>query len=995
MTADPAPANPYPGLRAFEPDDSSCFFGRERETDELRRRLRQTRLLAVVGASGSGKSSLVRCGLVPSLHAGFMSGAGSRWRVAIFRPGQDPIGHLAAALARPGVLGDASPDTPAAPEATAPRLPLEVALRDSSLGLAAAVHQAALPLGDNLLLVVDQFEELFRYSRRDRHQHRHVHGPQTDDEATAFVKLLLEAARPGGKPAAPVAATPIYVVLTMRSEFIGECMAFQGLPEAINAGQYLVPALSRDALRAAITGPAAVRGVGVAPRLLVRLLNEVGELAEANAGSDQLPVLQHALMRTWDAWAADHAAGEPIDIRHYQKIGTLRDALSEHADLAWKELAGPREQGIAERLFKALTVTNDDGLGLRRPTAFGVLRQACAAQTDELARVIDVFRAPGRAFLQPAAGVALRDDDVVDIAHESLMRLWQRLVGWVQQEARATEVYRRLQRSARQHAAGEAGLWRPPELTLGWRWRQDTAPTAAWSGDPPEEFDRAMAFLQRSRRAHLLRRTAAALGGLALVGAAIAWLVIDARQQQALARQQAELAEARGEQNRILQAEVARLGEARASAEAAQAVQLAAVQDLRAMHERLKAEVATLDARRAPLEADVARLRETNRGLDVELSRFKLEYGLLETRRDALVATGRHLDAEADHLRWGQMQLDSVPATLAVQAKVLISQVEALTIVQRRLRALVAETLTCAPVMAVPEEPPLAAALGAEPAKRVMALDPDVVVPPDAESTDALRRRIDALARELAALVEARARLLDEAAWLQQANRLLETQRELLRQELARLASVQRALQQRQVALRAAVAQAERRRTELLAEIAHQEQANQRQLARIEDLRKQVSKLQQEVSSATWKLAGLDSDIRKLRTDNLRSTGQMDAAVAPLLAGAARPGQPPDLAAMLAVKAWRWTPHDADDAAQPAVYNALWRALRRLDAAAAMALLSPDSAASGAKLGTTRSALLVQALCQRADRPFSAAEWDTYLPKLACYTPEVARACVR
>jgi hypothetical protein len=367
VTADPAPANPYPGLRAFEPDDSSCFFGRERETDELRRRLRQTRLLAVVGASGSGKSSLVRCGLVPSLHAGFMSGAGSRWRVAIFRPGQDPIGHLAAALARPGVLGDASPDTPAAPEATAPRLPLEVALRDSSLGLAAAVHQAALPLGDNLLLVVDQFEELFRYSRRDRHQHRHVHGPQTDDEATAFVKLLLEAARPGGKPAAPVAATPIYVVLTMRSEFIGECMAFQGLPEAINAGQYLVPALSRDALRAAITGPAAVRGVGVAPRLLVRLLNEVGELAEANAGSDQLPVLQHALMRTWDAWAADHAAGEPIDIRHYQKIGTLRDALSEHADLAWKELAGPREQGIAERLFKALTVTNDDGLGLRRP----------------------------------------------------------------------------------------------------------------------------------------------------------------------------------------------------------------------------------------------------------------------------------------------------------------------------------------------------------------------------------------------------------------------------------------------------------------------------------------------------------------------------------------------------------------------------------------------------------------------------------------------------
>lgn len=989
MTADPAPAetvpaNPYPGLRAFEPDDSSCFFGRERETDELRRRLRQTRLLAVVGASGSGKSSLVRCGLVPSLHAGFMSGAGSRWRVAIFRPGQDPIGSLAAALARSGVLGDAgaaSPDTPAAPEATAPRLPLEVALRDSSLGLVATVRQAALPPGDNLLLVVDQFEELFRFRRRQ--------GPQTDDEAAAFVKLLLEAARaPEGHRAAGAAATPIYVVLTMRSEFIGECMAFQGLPEAINAGQYLVPGLSRDALRAAITGPAAVRGVAVAPRLLVRLLNEVGELAEANAGSDQLPVLQHALMRTWDAWAADHATGEPIDIRHYQQIGTLRDALSDHADLAWKELAAPREQSMAEKLFKALTVTNDDGLGLRRPTAFGLLRQACAAQPEELARVIDVFRAPGRAFLLPAAGVALRDDDVVDITHESLMRLWQRLVSWVQQEARATEVYRRLQRSARQHAAGEAGLWRPPELTLGWRWRQETAPTAAWSGDPPEEFDRAMTFLLRSRRAHLLRRTAAVLGGLALVGAAIAWLVIDARQQT-------ELAEARGEQNRILQAEVARLGEARASAEAAQAVQLAAVQDLRATHERLKAEVATLDARRAPLEADVARLRETNRGLDVELSRFKLEYGLLETRRDMLVATGRHLDAEVSHLWRGEMNLNSVPATLAVQAKALALQIDALTFVQRRLRALVAETLTCAPVAMMPMEPPQVYPPVPRTAKPVAAFDTDVVIPPDTEGTDALRRRIDALARELAALVEARARLLDEAAWLQQANRLLDAQRELLRQELARLASLQRSLQQRQAALRAAVAQAERRRAELLAGIARQEEYNQRQLAQIESQRKKVTELQQEVSSASWKLAGLDSEIRELRTDNLRSTGQMDAAVAPLLAGAARPGQPPDLAAMLAVKAWRWTPHDADDAVQPAIYNALWRALRQLDAPAALALLSPDNAASGSKLGTTRSALLVQALCQRAERPFSAAEWETYLPKLACYTPEVARPCVR
>ena len=97
--------NPFPGLRPFEPDEDHLFFGREKEIDELLRRLRASRFLSVVGTSGSGKSSLVRSGLIPSLYSGFMVTAGSTWRVATLRPGEDPIGHLAAALNRPDVLG--------------------------------------------------------------------------------------------------------------------------------------------------------------------------------------------------------------------------------------------------------------------------------------------------------------------------------------------------------------------------------------------------------------------------------------------------------------------------------------------------------------------------------------------------------------------------------------------------------------------------------------------------------------------------------------------------------------------------------------------------------------------------------------------------------------------------------------------------------------------------------------------------------------------------
>ena len=133
------------------------------------------------------------------------------------------------------------------------------------------------PPDDNILVVVDQFEALFRFQRS-----RQV--PAARDEAVGFVKLLREASSQ--------TEVPIYVVLTMRSDFIGECMEYPGLPEALNAGQYLVPRMTRDELGSAITGPVAVAGAEVAPRLVQRLLNEIG------TDQDQLPVLQHALMRT-------------------------------------------------------------------------------------------------------------------------------------------------------------------------------------------------------------------------------------------------------------------------------------------------------------------------------------------------------------------------------------------------------------------------------------------------------------------------------------------------------------------------------------------------------------------------------------------------------------------------------------------------------------------------------------------------------------------------
>lgn len=459
--------NPFPGLRPFEPDEDYLFFGRERQTDALLRKLRTTRFLSILGRSGSGKSSLVRSGLIPSLEGGAMLRAGSRWRVAILRPGEDPIGNLAAALGAPGVLDDDVPDERLA------RAVIETTLRASRLGLVECVQQSHV--AGNVLVLVDQFEEIFRY----KHSRRGDNG----GEAAAFVKLLL---------AARESELPIYVAITMRSDFIGDCMEFATLPEVVNEGIYLVPRMTREELRAAITGPAAVGGGTIAPRLVSRLLNDVGD------DPDQLPILQHALMRTWERWQLDHAPGEPLDLRHYDDIGTMSEALSRHAEEAFDELdeAG---QLVAEKMFKALTDTGSDPRGVRRPAR---VREICAvaqASLFEVTRVAESFRKPGRSFLMPPADHPLDGNSILDIAHESLMRIWERLSRWAAEEARSGELYLDLAHAAQRHEQGLIALWRDPELGSALAWREKEQPTPEWAERYDPSFARAMAFLDASR----------------------------------------------------------------------------------------------------------------------------------------------------------------------------------------------------------------------------------------------------------------------------------------------------------------------------------------------------------------------------------------------------------------------------------------------------------------------------------------------------------------
>jgi WD40 repeat protein len=496
MTATATLFNPFPGLRPFREDETHLFFGRDVQIDDLLAELGSSRFVAVMGASGSGKSSLVAAGLLPALHGGLSPRLGANWRIASLRPGGDPVRNLAKALVAFDVLGRDGSDELRATDRT------EALLRRSSLGLADLARRDDRLREGRLLVVVDQFEELFRFADAD--------GSLGGADSPAFVRLLIEAA---------AVESNVSVILTMRSDYLGDCSQFDQLPETINQGLYLVPRLTRSQLRQAITGPVAVGRGTIADRLVQRLLNDAG------ADPDQLPVLQHALMRMWDLWTDDAASAGPIDLEHYEAAGGLEHALARHADEAYHDLADDHSRPIAELAFKRLTELGNDGRGGRHPATLAEIASVANVTVGEVREVIRHFEQPGRSF------VTVSNDGVVDISHESLIRQWPRLRDWVDEEADSRDTFHRLAEAAGRWRRGEAALMRDPDLQLASNWWTDNQPSGAWAERYGPTFQEAADYLDRSGKADRRKRMltwsgVAGLGVLAVLFAVLAvWAI--------------------------------------------------------------------------------------------------------------------------------------------------------------------------------------------------------------------------------------------------------------------------------------------------------------------------------------------------------------------------------------------------------------------------------------------------------------------------------------
>ncbi|MFO7851755.1 MAG: High-affnity carbon uptake protein Hat/HatR [Bacteroidota bacterium] len=460
--------NPFPGLRPFTPEESDLFFGREGQSGEVFKKLKQNRFVTVIGASGSGKSSLVYSGVMPYL----VDTEGKdikKWQVINMHPGDKPMANLVSML---------TSLIPPERQKELDRTIIESILKKDEKGLVNAIDKLNVFKDGKTLLIIDQFEEIFRYKTVTREA-------MSKEDNRHFMDLLVSAVKDP--------SSGIFVIMTMRSDYIGECAHFQGLTELINNSNYLVPHMTEKDYRRAIRGPVEYAGASIESELVDLLVRDIGER------TDQLPVLQHVLMRTWENWQSMGMPDKPISTANYNAIGGMSEAMSRHADEAYEEL-NAREKEICEALFRTITEKGADNKGVRQPTRLGTIAAIARCSEAELIKVIDKFRSSGRSFITPREGVEINGDTIIDISHESLMRVWDRLSEWVDKEAESKQMYLKLSEAAAMFQEGKTSLWRPPDLQLALSWRKENKPTLTWAERLNPAFERAMVYLRTSEK---------------------------------------------------------------------------------------------------------------------------------------------------------------------------------------------------------------------------------------------------------------------------------------------------------------------------------------------------------------------------------------------------------------------------------------------------------------------------------------------------------------
>ncbi len=511
---------PYPGLRSFRRAEFDIFFGRDDHVSDMLGKLAENRFLCITGPSGCGKSSLARTGLFNALEAGFMSDRGSDWIFCDLHPETNPIGRLCHALAKAIVMGESGrggpePDADEAEQIGELEQLFLNHITTRSSNLTAALARVTSVAGRPIVILVDQFEEIFRYAQDDPHA------------ASRFVDVLLKTAGAKGD---------VHVVITIRTDELEKCARYAGLTNAINHSQFLTPTLDRFQMQEAIEGPIAMFGASIDPELSIWMLNGLEEQL------DKLPLMQHALRLLYQYARRKQPEGNiRIGLKDFFEVfdlgeqgqaylthghDALRMSLSNRLDAIYDALE-KQDQQIARDLFCALTMLESRGRDIRRPLRVGVAARTIGCDFEHLRRVIERFSKGSVAYLRIAGEEdGITADDTVDVAHECVLRLWRPLQEqWLVEENGSAENIRFLARLTRERGNTAElswldrllgrGLMTGRTLTRYSHWWRRKAPNATWAErylervewreggevlDAETVFERIADFVRQSKR---------------------------------------------------------------------------------------------------------------------------------------------------------------------------------------------------------------------------------------------------------------------------------------------------------------------------------------------------------------------------------------------------------------------------------------------------------------------------------------------------------------
>lgn len=519
---------PYTGLRSFTEEESLYFKGRDEQVDEVTAQLEERKFLMLTGASGEGKSSLIYAGLIPNARAGFFKARFGHWQVIDFRPERSPVRNFSRAVAKAFSLQESTVETEMRrgfSSLTDLYINSDFYVNDreeSWLSLSAADKKTKTRNAANLLILVDQFEEFFTNP-----ENYYNESPSQDSQVV--VNLILETAR-----IALQQNLPIYIVCTMRSDYIGQCSSFRGLAEYIGYSQFFVPRLKRKQLKQVIEDPALLSGNRITQRLVDRLVYDLSE------GVDQLPILQHALSRIW--LEANRGTDE-MDLIHYAMVGGMPSSelpeedkvqfdawftnlpeyqqsfysetgihkvIENHANGLYESagehynaqntaapIDGRDAKNIVALTFSCLTRI-DNSRAVRNRMTLGEIEGIINRPNltaDVIGKVLGIFREEGNSFIRPFKTEHHPDlavDDVLDITHESLIRNWGRLNKWATQEYNYYSTFLDLKKQLERWKSNDKspGYLLPiGPLTYFENWYSIAKPNAGWINRYSERAD--------------------------------------------------------------------------------------------------------------------------------------------------------------------------------------------------------------------------------------------------------------------------------------------------------------------------------------------------------------------------------------------------------------------------------------------------------------------------------------------------------------------------